>query len=94
MSSIATATHLLQLQDSACESGGESAANTLEWCEARRIGSEPAVCLQTWPSLEWERDDDDVFTVTDADVWGVYPEDEAVGELSLHVQLSSACASI
>lgn len=76
-----THTHLLQLR-------GESAASTLEWCEARRIGSEPAVCLQTWPSsanLEWERDDDDVFTVTDAEVWSdVYPEDEVAGEPLLH----------
>ena len=67
-----------QLRDSRGE------GDTLKWCEARRIGSEP-VGLQSWPStasLECgERDgedDDDVFTersFTYGD-WSVYPEDE------------------
>ena len=57
---------------------GPDPADTLRWCEARRTGSEPAG-LQSWlstGSLESEREDDDVFTVTDSEVWYVCEDAE------------------
>lgn len=63
--------------------------DTLKWCEARRIGSEP-LGLQSWlsdGSLETERDpeDDDVFAERslceeNEDLWTVYPEEGSLGE--------------
>ena len=85
------ASHLHLQRCSNGEGSAATAADTLEWYEARRIGSEPVGTLQSWPSsegLECERDDDDVFTVTngDLDVWTVYPEEieEAIGETRIY----------
>ena len=80
-----------------CASSGDSGngADSLKWCEARRIRSEP-VELQSRPSVcslesEAERDheraaEDDVFEENgfsageDEAWWSVYPEDESFGE--------------
>lgn len=73
-----------------------SGSDTLKWCEARRIDSEP-VGLQSWPSdgsLEPDvpAEDDDVFTERDfssedgEDLWSVYPEDESFGEAIIIVE--------
>lgn len=81
-----TSTHILHPLSSSGkhQHDGVAAADTLRWCEARRTGSEP-VGLQSWlsnASLECERDDDDVFTVTDSNVWCVCedPEDSFSGK--------------
>ena len=80
----------------ASSSDGSDSADSLKWCEARRIRSEP-VGLQSRPSVcslesEAERaraheraDEDDVFeengfSAGEDEAWSVYPEDESFGE--------------
>lgn len=75
--------------DSIVPYSSQDFCDTLKWCEARRIGSEP-LGLQSWPSdgsLETSRylEDDDVFTDRrvcdeDEDIWAVRPEEGSSGK--------------